>query len=97
RLPFRMLVGSGLHAVDGESELGVDRLLDPQRAVIVDGGDAFGRRHIVWPAVLGHRRDEVENGFLGRSVVPRWEGVGALWLGMRAAPDRADKPDGEER
>jgi hypothetical protein len=31
-----------LQAVDGEGELGVERLLDPERAVIVEDGDALG-------------------------------------------------------
>ena len=69
-LPFRMLVGLLLHLVDGEHELVVDRLLDPQRAVIVERGDALGRRHVIGPALLGHPRDEIDDRLLGRPVVP---------------------------
>ena len=60
-LPFRMLIGLFLHLVHGEHELVVDRLLDPQRAVIVERGDTLGRRHIVGPALRGHARDEIDD------------------------------------
>ena len=53
-LPFRMLIGLLLHLVDGEDELVVQRLLDPQRAVIVESGDALLRLDEVRPALLGH-------------------------------------------
>ena len=33
--------------VQGEDQLGVDRLLGPQRAVVVEHGDALGLRHEV--------------------------------------------------
>ncbi len=55
-----------LHLVDGKRELVVDRLLDPQRAVIVEGGDALGRRHIVGSSLFRHPRDEVDDRLLDR-------------------------------
>ena len=53
RLPFRMLRRHRLDAVEREGNLEVIRLLGPQRAVIVEGGDALGRparnrRHLAW-------------------------------------------------
>ena len=36
---------SAFDAVDGERQLEVQGLLGPQRAVVVEGGDPFGRRH----------------------------------------------------
>ena len=56
RLPFRMLAGQALHLGDGEGELGVDRLLDPERAVIVEGGDAILWGHVVGAALLASPR-----------------------------------------
>ena len=46
-LPLRMLRRQRLDAVDREGDLEVDRLLAPQRAVVVEGGDALGGRHEV--------------------------------------------------
>ena len=45
--PFRMLRCQRLHAIEREVELDGHRLLAPQRAVVVERGDAFGRRHEV--------------------------------------------------
>ena len=41
-LPFGMLRRQRLDAVEREGDLEVDRLLGPQRAVVVEGGDALG-------------------------------------------------------
>jgi len=41
RFPFRMLGRHRLDAVEGERELEIERLFAPQRAVIVEGGDAL--------------------------------------------------------
>ena len=51
-LPFGVLRRQRLHAVDRERELEVDRLLGPQRAVVVEGGDALGMRHEVRAALV---------------------------------------------
>ena len=48
----------------GEQELGVHRLLGPQRAVLVERGDPFGRRHEFRPALFGHLRDEADDRLL---------------------------------
>ena len=47
RLPFGMRGPQGLHAVDNEGELHIHRLLGPQRAVVVEDGDALGLGHEV--------------------------------------------------
>src|SRR5437660_12601853 len=39
--PLQMLRGECLHTVNGEGELKVDRLLRPERAVIVEGSDTL--------------------------------------------------------
>ena len=51
-LPFGMLRRQRLDAVEGERELDVDRLLAPQRAVVVEHGDALGDGHEVGAAFL---------------------------------------------
>ncbi len=44
-LPFRMLRRERLHAVEGKQQLKRHRLLGPEGAIVVEGGDAFGDRH----------------------------------------------------
>ena len=67
-----------MHAVEGEEQLEVHRLLRPQRAVVVEGGDALGGGDEARPALLRHARDEVEDGLLRAALVPRGQGVGRL-------------------
>ena len=75
-LPFRMLRRQRLDAVEHEGELDVHRLLDPQRAVVVEGRDALIRRHEVGPALRRDARDEIGDRRLGRAVVPGRQRVG---------------------
>ena len=42
RLPFRMLWREGFHAIKRKEELEVERLLRPERAIIVERSDTFG-------------------------------------------------------
>ena len=46
-LPFRMHRRHDLHAVEREGQLHIHRLLDPERAVVVEGRDALLDRHEV--------------------------------------------------
>ena len=71
-----------LHAVEDEGELHIHRLLDPERAVIVEGRDALIDRHEVGPALRRDARDKVEDRSLGRPLVPGWQRV-ALRLRRR--------------
>ena len=80
---FGLLWRQRLHTVEDEGELDIHRLLDPQRAVVVERGDALVGRHEVGPALRGDARDEVSDGFLRRAVVPGRQRVG-LRRGMRA-------------
>ncbi len=56
-LPLRMLGSQHLDAVEREHELGIQWLLGPQRAVIVEGGDPLGFRHKIGRALLRHTLD----------------------------------------
>src|SRR2546430_7180109 len=47
-LPLRMLGREGLHPIEGERELKIDRLLGPERADVVKGRDALVRRNEIW-------------------------------------------------
>ena len=58
------------HAFKAIDHLGVHWVLDPQRAVLVEGGDALLRRHEFSARLVGRRLDEFEDGLLRRSVIP---------------------------
>ena len=83
-----MLRRQHLDAVECEQELEVQRLLGPERAVIVEDGDAFGFRDEVRRAFLGHAFDEGDDGLLGLAVVPGRKLVGALRRGEPPAEGR---------
>jgi hypothetical protein len=72
---FGMLVCLLLHLVDSKDELVIHRLLDPQGAVIVEGGEAVLGVDIIRPALFGDARDVVDDGLLYRAVVPGWQWV----------------------
>ena len=61
--------------IDHELELKVDRLLGPQRAVVVEGGDPLRRRHEILRAFRRHGVHEIDDRGLGRAVVPRRERI----------------------
>ena len=86
-LPFRMLRRQRLHAIEREVELDGHRLLAPQRAVVVERGDAFWRRHEVRRAGPGDLFDEGDDGGFRRPVVPRGQGI-ALGEGRRAEDEQ---------
>ena len=87
--------GLGLDAVEREGELGVHRMLDPQRAVIVEHGDALRLRHEIGRAFLGHLLDEGDDGRLRGGVVPRWQRIG---LGLRRGrTTQQSRPQGTQR
>ena len=76
RFPLGVLRRQRLHAVEREDELEVHRLLGPQRAVVVEGGDALARRHVILAAGFDDRCHEGDDARLGMARVPRWQRVG---------------------
>ena len=75
RLPFGMLRRECLYAIECEEQLNGHRLLTPERAVVVEGRDAFGDGHEVRWAFFGHLLDEFDDGLFGLPVVPRGQRV----------------------
>ena len=67
--------------VEREHHLAVDRVLDPQRAVLVEGGEPVLGRHEVGAARFGGGADEIEDRLLGRAVVPGRQRIGGLGKG----------------
>jgi hypothetical protein len=73
--PFWMLRGERLYPVNGEGELEIDRLLGPERAVVVESSNALLRPNEVRRSFLCYLLNEGNDGFLRRSVVPRRQRV----------------------
>ena len=90
-----MLRRERLHAVEREVKLNGHRLLAPERAVVVEGGDAFRHRHKIGRAGFRHLLDEGDDGLLGLAVVPRGERVGGSRNGCGES-QRANERGGEE-
>jgi len=74
-----MLGCQRLHAVDGEDKLEIQRLLGPQRPVVIEGGDPLWLKHEVRRVVPGDLADEVDDGGLRGPITPGRERV----CGMR--------------
>jgi hypothetical protein len=78
-----MLRREGFYTVDGEEKLKIDRLLGPQRAVVVERSDALGHRHKVRRAFLGHPFDEGDDRLFRCGVVPGRQGISSKgYVGM---------------
>src|SRR5205823_8015929 len=69
--PLRVPWGKCLYPINGKGELKIDRLLCPERAVIVEGRDAFFRRNEIWRVFFRYLLDKSNDRFFWRSVVPR--------------------------
>ena len=88
-----MLGRQRLHAVEGEGELRVDRLFEPERAVIVEGGDAVFDRYVIAAFRLAYLGHEVDDGLLGGPVVPGGQGI----IGSeRRAPQCQEYDNGQQ-
>lgn len=75
-LPLRMPGGEPPDAIEHDTRLEAHRLLGPERAVVVERGNMFGRRHKVRPALLGDLVNEGHDVLLGCPVVPRRQEIG---------------------
>jgi hypothetical protein len=73
--PLRVLAGDRLDTVEGEGELDIERLLGPERPVVVEGGDALRWRHEIRSALLRHAGNKVEDRGFRRAVVPGGEAI----------------------
>ena len=85
--PRRTLRRHRLDLIDCEGELGVERLLAPERTVVVEDSDALGRLHEVTTVLVRHTPDKIDDRVLRGAVVPRWQRVA---LHLRSAVRRCD-------
>jgi len=58
------------YPVERKSELDIDRLLAPERAIIIERRDALTRRNEFWRALLYHGGNEGDDRLLRGSGVP---------------------------
>src|SRR5438876_2781605 len=68
---FRLRLDQGRNLLQAIHHLRIDRMLDPQRAVLIKRGNALLGRYELRAALRRSRLDEFYDGLLGRSVVPR--------------------------
>ena len=69
--PLRVRGGERLYPVNGKGELKIDRLLSPQRAIVVEGGDALLNRDKLRRAFFRYLLDKSDDRFFWSGVVPR--------------------------
>ena len=89
--PLRVLRGERPDPIEDEERLEVHRLLGPQRAVVVEYGDALGRRHVAGHALPRDRLQERDDRPSGRTVVPARQRVRGL------EPDGSASGQGREQ
>ena len=68
--PLRMLRGERFHPIEREGELEVKRLLRPERAVVIEDRDPFGRRPIIGVAPIDDAGDEPHDVRFRAAVAP---------------------------
>jgi len=84
--------GGRRDAVEAVDDLRVDRMLDPQRAVLIEGRDTSFRRDEVRTRLVGRRAHEVHNALLCRAVVPRRQRI-CLRMGIDGGEEQRQKSD----
>jgi hypothetical protein len=72
----RILGRHGFDGAHGESGLEVDRLLGPERAVVVENCDSSPGCDVVLPRGIGDGLNEREEACLDRALVPRRQRIG---------------------
>jgi len=81
--PFWMLRRERLYPVNGEGELEINRLLGPERAVVVESRDALLWLNEIRRTFLCDTLDKGNDSFLRRGVVPEWQRVLGIGNGNR--------------
>jgi hypothetical protein len=75
---FRVAFGQHRHTLQVIHHPCVHGMLNPSRAVLIEGGDAILRCDILGTGLFGDLLDESRDGLFGGAIVPRWQRV----LGM---------------
>ena len=90
--------GQRLDPIDREHDLEIHRLLGPQRAVVVEGGDALVERHEIRAALGRDARDEIGDRLLHRAVIPGRQRIGwRLRMGAGKPAGRHSKAEEREQ
>ena len=81
------------HPLQAIHHLGVHRVRDPQRAVLVEGGQAGFGRHELRAGLVGGGPHKFDNGLLRRPLVPGGQRVLGLGLGRGGQDQGRQDPD----
>jgi hypothetical protein len=79
--PFRMLGGKLAHSIECESGLRIKGMFDPERAILIESGNAILRLDVVAARLVCHFPDEGNDCLFCRPVVPRRK-PGSLSVGV---------------
>ena len=85
------------HAIEAIEQLRIDRMLDPQGAVLIEGRDALLRRDEILARRIGRVAHEIQDRLFCRAVVPGGERLGALRPRRRAGNKRGQRRQRGER
>ncbi|MNL62968.1 hypothetical protein D3C87_1870450 [compost metagenome] len=73
-----MLIAKRLYSIKRKVQLNGKGLFAPERAVIIERGNAFRHRHKVRGVGLGDFIDKSDNGLLGFAIVPGGKRISGL-------------------
>jgi hypothetical protein len=80
--PLRMLCREHVHTVEREHSLPIERVFDPERAILIEGRDTVFRCDERLIRLIGGGANEIQDALFRRPVVPRRQRIGGL-LRMR--------------
>jgi AcrR family transcriptional regulator len=83
-----------LDVIDQEEHLRLQRVLAPERPVVVERSDAIGERNVPRTARLRHARDEIDDHGFRRAIVPGVQHVSRA--GPRQATDASPRDAASE-
>jgi hypothetical protein len=77
-----MLRGHGFHAIEDERKLEIERMLAPQRPVVIEDGDPLFGLNELRPASRGHCADKIEDALFRGTLVPGRKRIAVCHVGL---------------
>jgi len=71
-----LLLHDRRHPVEAIGDLRIDRVLYPQRPILIESSNALRQRHEFWARLVGGRANEFVYCGLRGSIIPRGERIG---------------------
>jgi hypothetical protein len=77
-LPFRLLNPRRFQPIEGTHDLGIKRLLHPERAILIEGDDSLFGMNEVRPPLIRALPNEIQNRFLESTFLLRKKWISFL-------------------